>query len=192
VSQPVDRAVQARRGMRHPLLFQQRFGEQNFWPALLLLALSAGLLIWHPASLDAYRTLVRLVALAAGLILVLTFTFRLRAYVQCRPDSLHMQLPLYHLDIPYVQITTVRPTDLFRLFPPAQLKWPEQRFLSSLFHETVVVIEMDDLPRSALWLRLWMSKYVLCPEKPGFVLAVRDWLAFRNELDEFRARQRRR
>jgi hypothetical protein len=180
------------RHKRHPLLFQQRFGEQNFWPAILLLALGAALLLWHPAKLDAYRRLLQLIVFVAGLTLVLTLVFRLRAYAQCWPDRLHLQLPLYHFDIPYTQITTVRPTELFRMFPPAQLRWSEQRFLDPLFHETVVVVELDELPRSAHWLRLWMSKFMLCPEKPGFVLAVRDWLAFRTELDEFRARQRRR
>jgi hypothetical protein len=192
VSEPVHVVAQARRGKRHPLLFQQRFSEQNFWPALLLFTLSAASLLLHPARLESYRTLLQVVAFVAGLILVLTLIFRLRAYVQCQSNQLYMQLPLYHLSIPYAQITTVRPTELFRMFSPAQQKWPQRRFLRSLFGETVVVIEVDHLPRSPLWLRLWMSKYMLCPERPGFVLPVRDWIAFRTELDEFRARQRRR
>jgi hypothetical protein len=191
VSEPVHTAAQARWGRRHPLLYQQQFNEQNFWPSVLLLALSGGLLIWNPAKLQAYRPILLLVVFVAGLILVLTLIFRLRAYIQCRPDELYLQLPFYHLNIPYVQITTVRPTDLFRMFPPEQQRWTQRRFLRSLFGETVVVIEVDHLPHSLTWLRLWMTKYMLCPEKPGFVLAVRDWIAFRTELDEFRARQRR-
>lgn len=192
MSEPVQAGARARPGRRHPLLFQQQFSEQNFWPAVLLVAVSTALLLWHPAKLEPYRPLLQVVMFVAGLILVLSLIFRLRAYVQCQPDRLHLQVPLYHLSIPYEQITVVRPTDLFRMFPPERQTWTQRRYLRSLFGETVVVIEMEQLPRSARWLRLWMSKYMLCPEKPGFVLAVRDWIAFRTELDELRARHRHR
>jgi hypothetical protein len=76
------------------------------------------------------------------------------------------------------------------MFPPDRQRWPQRYFLRALFGKTVVVVEMGHLPRPKIWLRFWMSKYMLCPDRTGFVLAVQDWMAFRAELDEFRARVR--
>lgn len=179
------------RGERHPLLFHQRFSEQNFWPSTLILALSAGLLLWNPDKLAPFRAVLMLALAGTGLVLVLTLVFRLRAYAQCLADALRVQLPFHQLTIPYHEIKSARPTELFRIFPPSQQRWPQRRFLRSLFGETVVVIEMEEFPSSVLWLRLWMNKYMLCPDRVGLILAVRDWLAFRAELDEFTARRQR-
>jgi hypothetical protein len=126
-----------------------------------------------------------------GLVLVLTYIFRLRAYAQCQASGLFLHLPFYRLTIPYPEIKATRPTELFRMFPAGQHWWSQRRFLRSLLGETVVVIELDRLPRPSIWLRLWMSRYMLCPDSVGLVLAVRDWLAFRSELDEFRVRSPR-
>jgi len=128
--------------------------------------------------------------IGTGLILVLTFFFRLRAYVQCQPEGLRLQLPFYSLTIPYREIKGTRPTELFRMFPPAKQRWTQRHFLRTLFGETVLVIEMEELPRSRLVLRLWMTRYMLCPDIVGLNLVVRNWLDFRAELDEFRARRR--
>lgn len=180
-----------KRGKRHPLLFQQRLNEQIFWPSILIIGLSSALLIWNPARLEPYRSTLSLALVSTGLTLALTFLYRLRAYAQCSSDSLLIQLPFHRLTIPYTGIKTVRPTELYRMFPPEQQNWTQRSFLRGLFGETVIVVEMEQLPRSHVWLRLWMSKYMLCPERVGLVLAVRDWLAFRAQLDEFKARRRR-
>jgi hypothetical protein len=186
--QPGAKLLQA--GKRHPLLFQQRFSEQIFWPSIVILALSAALLVWNPAKVEPYRATLRVALVGTGLILALTWLLRLRAYVRCRDSGLHLQLPFFRLLIPYRKIRSTRPTELYRMFPSEQQHWPQRRFLRGLFGKTVVVIEMEQLPHSRLWLRLWMSKYMLCPDRVGFVLAVRDWMAFRAELDEFRTRSR--
>jgi hypothetical protein len=178
------------RGQRQPLLFQQRLNEQIFWPGILTVALSAALLIWNPAPLESHRLPLMVVLSGTGLILVLTFAFRLRAYVQCLTDGLHVRLPLHRLTIPYFEIKSARPTELYRMFPPEQQNWSQRRFLRSLFGATVVAVEMDQLPHAHLSLRLWMSKYMLCSDRVGLVFAVRDWIAFRAELDEFKARSR--
>lgn len=175
---------------RHALLFQQRLNEQLFWPSILIVALCAALLVWNPVKIASHRLPLMVVMACTGLALVLTFVFRLRAHAQCLPDGLHVRLPLYRLTIPYSDIKSSRPTELYRLFPRERQNWSQRRFLQSLFGKTVVVAEMQQLPRSQFWLRLWMTKYMLCPDRVGLVLAVRDWMAFRVELDEFRARSR--
>lgn len=186
--QPTGAALQ--KSKRQPLVFQQRLNEQIFWPSISIVALCAALLVWNPAQIEPHRLPLMIVTASTGLILVLTFFFRLRAHAQCLTDGLHVRLPFYRLTIAYSDIKSSRPTELYRLFPPERQNWSRRRFLQSLFGRTVVVVEMQQLPRSRFWLRLWMSKYMLCPDKVGLVLVVRDWIAFRAELDEFRARTR--
>ena len=185
-----SRAAKAERGTRHPLLLHQRLSEQHFWPSVLIVALSAVLLVWNPAQLKAHRPYLVVVLGGTGLILVVTQLFRLRAYAQCRASGLRLQLPFYHLTIPYREIRTSRPTEIYRLFPPEEQHWSRRRFLAPLWDRTVVVIEVDEVPRSRLWLRLWMGRYVLPPDSVGLIVPVRDWIAFRTELDEFRYRHR--
>ena len=181
-----------RQSKRHPLLFQQHLSEQIFWPSILIEALSAALLVWNPTRVEPYRGTLRAVLVGTALVLVLIWLFRLRAYAHCLDSGLYLQLPFFRLNIPYHEIRSTRPTELYRMFPPEQQRWTQRRFLRSLFGKTVVVVDLDQLPRPRIWLRLWMSKYMLCPDRVGLVFAVRDWMAFRAELDEFRARNRHR
>ena len=174
-----------KRGKRYPLLYQQRFNEMVFWPTILIVALSAALIIWGPAEFRAYLSVT---VFGSGAILVLTLFFRLRAYAQCRSSGLRVQMPFFHLDIPYRSIQTTRPTDLFRLFLPSEQRWTQRRFLMPIFGRTVVVVELGALPAPRRRLRLWMIKYMLSPDTEGLVLAVRDWIGLRAELDEFKAR----
>jgi hypothetical protein len=177
------------RGKRHPLLYHQRLSEQYFWPAALTVAASTVLLVWAPAKLEPYRLVLTMALACCGLVLVLTLLFRLRAYALCTAHGVRVRLPFYHFDIPYSEIKNIRPTELYRLFPPGEQRWPQRRFLTPLLGTTVLVIELDELPNRTAWLRLWMNKYMLCPDRVGVIVAVRDWMGFRAELDEFRARR---
>jgi hypothetical protein len=184
-------SAQHKRKKRHPLLYQQRLFEQNFWPAVLTVGISAALLKWNPAKLEPYRLLLTIALICCGMVLVLTLLFRLRAYAICAEDGLRLRLPFYHLDIPYSEIKTVRPTELFRMYPPQEQTWTQRRFLEPLSDTTVLVIELDEFPERTAWLRLWMTKYMLCPDKVGLIVAVRAWMGFRAELDEALAKRRR-
>jgi hypothetical protein len=190
VSNLPTKKSQRERGKRHPLLYHQRLSELYFWPAVLIVALSASLLIWNPDSLEPYRLLLSLALACCGTVLVMTLLFRLRAYAVCTAQGLRVQLPFYHFDIAYNTIKNVRPTELFRMFPPREQGWAQRRFVMPILGATVLVIEVDALPNRTAWLRLWMSKYMLCPDCVGLIIAVRDWLDFHAELDEFRARHR--
>jgi hypothetical protein len=182
---------QPKQGKRHPLLYHQRLSEQYFWPALLTVAGSAALLAWNPSKLQPYRLLLTVALGCCGMVLVLTLLFRLRAHARCTADSIRVRLPFYQFEIPYSEIKNVRPTELFRLFPPRDQRWSQRRFLAPLFGATVLAIDLDRLPNRKVWLGLWMNKYMLSPDRVGVILAVRDWMGFRAELDEFRARMRR-
>jgi len=175
---------------RHPLLFQQSLSEQVFWPSVTILAVCAALLIWNPVKLTPYRVQVMIVLTGTGLVLIATLVFRMRAYVQCRPEGVRLQLPLYQLTIPYQAIRATRPTELYRMFPPSKERWPQRRYLMRLSGVTVIVLDMDELPASRFLLRLWLPKYMLAPDRPGLVLAVSDWMALSSDLDELEVRSR--
>jgi hypothetical protein len=181
--------TQAERGKRHPLLYHQRLSEQYFWPAILTVGASTALLVWAPDKMAPYRPVLIMALACCGLVLVLTLLFRLRAYARCSAQGVRIRLPFYHFDIPYGEIKRVRPTELFRLFPPQDLRWTQRRFLAPLLGTTVLVIEMDELPNRTAYLRLWMNKYMICPDRVGVIIAVRDWMSFRAEMDEFIARR---
>jgi hypothetical protein len=191
MSNQAQKKKDPKRGKRRPLLFQQRFSEQVFWPCLLSVAICVALFVWNPADLELYRSSLVVTLVGTGSILVITLFFRLRAYVQCRRNELRVQCPFYRLDVPYRAIKTTRPSELYHVFPPVEQRWTQRRFLEPLWGKTMIVVEMDQLPGSRFWLRLWAGKYLLCPDTVGLVIPVRDWMAFRAELDEFKFRHQR-
>jgi hypothetical protein len=178
-------------GQRRALLLQEHFNEQNFWVCILILALCGALLIWDPAPFAIYRPYLFAILIGTGLILILTFLYRLRAYVQCREAGVVVQLPFYRLIIPYEAIRATRPNEVYRLFPPDEQRGTQRRFLRWLWGTTVVVVELEQLPGSRPWLRLWMSPYMLSPNEVGLVLPVHDWIALRSDMSEFQSRRRR-
>ncbi|MFN2169605.1 MAG: hypothetical protein ACK2U9_25515, partial [Anaerolineae bacterium] len=185
-------ASSLKEGPRRPIVLHQMLNEQIFWPAILIFAICLGLLIWNPPEFEGYRAHLILIAVGTGLILVLTFLYRLRAYVQCLDEGLRIQLPFLRLDIPYHEIKATRPDQIARIFPPEEQRWMQCRFLRWLWGHTAVVVEMQQLPRAKRWLKLWAGPYLIHPLEESFVLPTPDWIAFRAELDEFLARRRRR
>jgi hypothetical protein len=190
IDDPYSKPREPKAGERHPLLLQQQFLEQIFWPAISILAICAGLLVWDPAPFEAYRLHLAIMLVGTGLILVLALVFRMTAYVQCRLDGLRVQTPFQRLRVPYAEIRLTRPTQLYHLFPPDAQRWTQRNFLAPLWGKTAVVVEMDKLPQSADWLRTRMGKYMVCSDVVGLALLVRDWMALRSELDEFITLQR--
>lgn len=182
----------SRGSRRYALLFQQRLSEQVFWPSVTIIATCAGLLIWNPGKLAPYRGYLMIVLTGTGMLLVATLVFRMRAYVECRPEGVRIQVPLQQLNIAYEAIRATRPTELYRMFPPSKEPWLQRQYLLRIAGATVVVLEMDELPAPRLRLRLWLPKYMLCPDQIGLVLAVADWMALRADLDERRVRSRQR
>jgi hypothetical protein len=172
------------KGKRHPLLFHRRLNEQVFWPCILIVGLIGGLLFWNPAGLERYRATLEVVLVGTGLLLIFTFVLRLRAFAQCRAAGLWVQLPFYHMSIPYQSIKATRLTELHHMFSEGQLGWGQWRFLGPVMGRTVVIVELEALPLRSLARRLWLSKAMICPDEVGLIMAVDDWLTFRTELDE--------
>ena len=190
ISDPYSTPKELKSGKRHPLLLYQQFNEQVFWPSILIFGICAGLLVWNPAPFQPHRVPLGIMLAGTGLILALTFVFRLTAHAQCRLDGLRVQTPFQRLTIPYAEIRLTRPSQLYHIFPPDTQRWTQRHFLAPLWGKTAVVVELAELPRRASWLRLWMGKYLICSDVTGLALLVRDWMAFRSELDEFITGQR--
>lgn len=180
------------RGNRYPLLIHRRLNEVVFWPSILLIVACAALLIWNPVAFEPFRIHLSIILVGTTLILILTFALRLTAYVQCHENGLCIQLPLFRLTLPYHEIRNTRPTEMFRIFSPRKQPHIRRHFLEGLLGKTVLVMEMDELPRPKPWLRLWMSPYMICPDPTGFVILVPDWIDFRTEFDDFRTRAKHR
>jgi hypothetical protein len=191
ISDPYSTPKPPKAGKRHPLLLYHRFGDQVFWSAILIFAICAALIIWNPAPFQPYRLHLGIILVGVGLILVLTLVFRLTSYVQCRLDGLRIQTPFQRMRILYTSIRLTRPTQLYHVFPPDAQRWTQRGFLEPLWGKTVVVVELAKLPHHARWLRLWMGKYLICPDVAGLVLVVREWMTLRSEIDEFVNAERR-
>ena len=191
IDDPYSKPKELKAGKRHPLLLYQQFHDQVSWPAILILAICAGLLVWDPAPFEPYRLHLAIMLVGTGLILLLSFVFRATAYVQCRLDGLRVQTPFQRLRIRYAEIRLTRPTQLYHIFPPDAQRWTQRSFLQPLWGRTVVVVEMEKLPHRAGWLRTWSGKYMVCPDVVGLALLVSDWMALRSELDEFITAERR-
>ena len=110
-----------------------------------------------------FRALALIPALVSLVILAYAYLARRLAWVQCRPNHLHIQMPFCPLVVSYGRIKGVRPQAFAQVFDPAGERAARRR-----------------------WLRLWFSPYLLAPDVTGFVFLVEDWMALSRQLDEFR------
>lgn len=137
---------------------------------------------------DPQRVALAGVGILALLISLLTLAYAWRAHVQCRKSGLRLRYPFCTLDVPYPNIETTRLTTLDR-FIIGQMdadkrrkpSWSEGKFLGPLMGEHVIVVQFRELPRPYAWLRLWIGRRWL--GRNSIAIVIRDWLAFRQELD---------
>jgi hypothetical protein len=190
MSVPEVQSVAPKQGRREPILLYQRFNEQVFWPCVGIMLTSVVLMIWTPDELQDRRVYLVALFVFTALLLAITYLYRLRSYAQCHKDHLRLQLPFSRLKIPYQDIQTTRPNDFYRIFPEKKMPRLQRHFLEPLMGKTAVVIDMRELPQPKAALRVSMGRYMISPETESIILSVRDWVAFRTELDEFRLRSR--
>jgi hypothetical protein len=132
------------------------------------------------------RPLTLAPAAVAVVLLAYTFLARRLAWVQCRPNHLRIQTPLYPLVVSYRRIRAVRPQTFSEVFAPALEKKARRRWLRPYWGHTALVIDVLKFPVAEAWLRLWFSPYLLAPDTTGFVFLVEDWMALSRQLDDFR------
>ncbi len=183
-----------KRGDKFRLLIYERMWQRWAWPSILIIPASVALWWYSPAITiisQRFRALTLVPALVAFIILVYTFLARRRAWVECRPKHLYIHTPFYPIAVSYGRIQDVRPQQFSHIFDPVQEKPARRRWLHPYWGKTVLVVDLSSYPLSRIWLRLWLSLYVLHP--PGLVLLVDNWMALSRQLDDFRtARDMRR
>jgi hypothetical protein len=182
-------AKRRRRGKRFRLLVYGRMWQRWAWPCILIIPASIGLWWSVPRITILYapvRPLAIVPALVSLAILAYTYLARRLAWVQCRPNHIRIQTPLYPLVVSYGRIKLARPQTFAYVFDPAQEKRARRRWLHPYWGQTALVVDLTRYPMSQAWLRLWLSPYLLTPGAPGFVFLVEDWMALSRQLDEFR------
>jgi hypothetical protein len=188
-------AKRRRSGRRFRLLIYERMWQRWAWPCVLIVPASMGLWWFAPGVPILYaplRPLALVPALVSLVILAYAFLARRLAWVQCRPNHLRIQTPLYPLVVSYGRIKTVRPQTFAQVFDPAAEKQARRRWLRPYWGKTVLVVDLSKYPMGKAWLRLWFSPYLLAPDTSGFVFLVEDWMMLSRQLHEFRsARQMR-
>lgn len=179
-----------KRGKRFHLLIYERMWQK--WGILsLLVALASGVL-WLlapraqflPSSL---RILILVPALASLAIFAYAFMARRMAWVQCRPNHIHIQTPIYPLTVSYARVKVVRPTEFSHIFDPSKEKPGRRNWLLPYWGKTAVVVEISKYPIKKNWLRLWFNRYMFSPQVTGFVFLVDDWMTLSRQLDDFRS-----
>jgi hypothetical protein len=183
-------AKRRRSGKRFRLLIYERMWQRWAWPCILTIPASMALWWFAPSVPILYapfHPLALIPGMVALVILAYTYLARRLAWVQCRPNHLRIQTPLYPLVVSYSRIKGVRPQTLAQVFDPAGEKKAHRRWLRPYWGRTVLVVDLSKYPMARAWLRLWFSPYVLAPDVAGFVFLVEDWMALSRQLDDFRS-----
>jgi hypothetical protein len=180
-----------KRGRKYNLLIYDPLWDR--WGNLGILAFIISLILWiaapsvlaPPFDRGMMRHMI-LLASAAGLLLFLYgLAARKWASVQCFPNYVRVQGPIYPLIISYRRVEGTRPLQIGRLFnideeKRARNMWPEK-----YWGMTGISLDLGAYPVSENWLRLWFDRYLFNPQAKGFILLVEDWLSFSRELNEY-------
>jgi hypothetical protein len=177
-------------GKRHPLLVYGQLYRAWRAPALLI-AIACGLLRWFlPPPLNS--VLVESSLLGAGVLALLLFLYCLvgprLSYVQCRPNHLRINTPLYRVVVSYNRIRTARPVEFSADMVRESRQWLARPFTG----RTAVALDLYGYPVSFRWLRLWLNEFVLPGTFKGMLLLTPDWLALSRELENYRGQWKER
>ncbi|HDQ70922.1 MAG TPA: hypothetical protein ENN19_02365 [Chloroflexi bacterium] len=178
------------RGKRFRLLIYERMWKRWALPSVLIIP--ASIALWWVAphlgvSHSLHRALAFVPACIASFILFFTFMARRLAWVQCRRTHLRVQAPIFSVAISYGRIKEALPTVFHEIFDPRQEKAARRNWLGLYWNKTTILVRLTDYPVNKMWLRLWLSPYLLSPDTPGLVLLVEDWMALSRQIDDYRS-----
>ena len=108
------------------------------------------------------------------------------AYVQAFPTYLKFVTPFLRLNISYKRIHKTTTAEMRQLFPPQGMSGWMRDIFAPLASQTAVVIELKGYPVSPTILRMFLSKFFFKDKSPHFVILVKDWMKFSNELDSMK------
>ncbi len=177
------------RGKKFPLLIYERMWKR--WALPCLLIIPASIALWWVAPFleivePLHRGLSLVPAVVALFILIFTFMARRLAWVQCRPTHLRIQAPILSLAISYGRFKDVIPTAFYDIFNPNEERAARRHWLRPYWSQTAILVKLSEYPVNKMWLRLWLSPYLMSPGKPGIVLLVKDWMTLSQQIDDYR------
>lgn len=178
-------------GKRYPLVLYRRWLAMFRWPCLWI-AVGLGLL-WSPLTSRALPVVAPprdLWALAGALLagtgfLAMALSAPL-AFVQCLPDRLLLQTPIFRLAISYGRIRALRVVDFNFMHPPSRLGWSQRRYLAPCFGRTALAVDLIGWPLDRRALQLFLNQFYFCTDDVGFLLLLHEWMEFGRELEDFR------
>jgi hypothetical protein len=177
-----------RPGRRFRLLLYKRLYDTLVWPLALLMLLLAGLWWYAPFIpwLAPFDQLLLYVEGLCALLLLGTALAHPLSFVQCRPDHLRIQTPIFRLAVSYQRIHTVRPVKFSDQYPAEKQPWSQRRFLEPFFGLTAVGVTVRSYPIALKWLKVWLNDYLFTRDAPGFLFVVDDWMTLSREIDVYR------
>jgi len=179
---------QGRPGRRFRLLLYKRLYDSLVWPLALIMILLA-VLWWFAPFIPWLAPFEDLVLYSEGLCALLLLGLALAhplSFVQCRPDHLRIQTPIFRLAISYGRLHTVRPVKFSEQYPAEHQHWSQRRFLEPFFGLTAVAVTVRSYPIDLKWLKIWLNDYLFTRDAPGFLFVVDDWMTLSREIDVYR------
>ncbi len=118
-------------------------------------------------------------------VMILALLFRNSSYAQAKRKYLLLKMPIFWVRIPYDLVENVRMVVFKDLYDKKKMSWAQRRFLSPYIHKTVVSVNLTNYPRNKFLLSLYLPNYLFKPKGKGngFVIYVKDYLAFSTEVD---------
>jgi len=173
------------------LILLYRRSWDRLWKPTMLLGIILGFLWWHDgshlASLisdtnDRWILLGAVISLGVGLFALFA---RNMGYVQLLPSYFQVVTPFLKLKVSYRRVRSAHPVSVVRIFPPNEQSWARKRFLQPFYGMIAMAVELQGYPLSPALLRLFLPKQFFLPQTTGFVLLVKDWMAFSTALDTY-------
>lgn len=188
-------------GVKHQLIVYRHshYGTLR-WPAFVLgvVALAVWALgpepLWHPWGEPLWVQAVGDASfpwLLVALVCYVLWAFALLAprlvYAQARPEGLRIGTPFWPLTVPYRSINTVRTVGFGQIFPATKAPGRDRGWLKEYAGQSAVAVDLLSMPfsRDTLW--AFLGPYVALPRDKMLCLLVKDWMAFSQELEHFRA-----
>jgi hypothetical protein len=111
-----------------------------------------------------------------------------RASVKISDKVLLLQGPLRKVKISYGRIDSIAPTTLANHYPRESIPNRDQKLLTPLYQQTIVLVQMDAFPKALRAPKLWFSPYLFGKSQKGLLLAVENWMQLNQDLEVARTR----
>jgi hypothetical protein len=182
----------ARGGTKFPLIIYRHF-LSRWWTPMIVMGLGLFGIAYgqYMEPLGRFLPMSWLPFVAIGILSILIGIFfliiRQVAYVQAFPTHLKFVTPFLRLNISYKRIHKTTTTEMRQLFPPKSMSGWMRDIFAPLAGQTAVIIELKAYPISPVVLRLFLSRFFFKDKSPHFVILVKDWMKFSNELDSMKS-----